>query len=136
MDPDEARAFLRQNHRAVVATTRSDGGAQMSPVLIALDEAGRAVISSREGAVKVKNLRRKPYAYAVLLNDLFYGDFVQIEGPVTLVSLPEAMEGLVSYYRSISGEHPDWEDYREAMVRDRRVLIQIEITRAGPNISG
>lgn len=135
MNVDQARDFLRQNHRAVVATMRADGGVQMSPVLISLDSDGRAVVSTTEAAVKVKNLRRHPYAYATVLNDRFYGAFVQIEGPVTIVSLPEAMDGLVEYYRSVSGEHPDWDDYRQAMIRDERVLIKIEITRAGPSTS-
>jgi PPOX class probable F420-dependent enzyme len=130
MNIDEAREFLRQNHRSVLATTRADGGTQMSPIVITIDDEGYATISSREETAKVKNLRRTPYAYAVVLNDRFYGQWAQIEGPVTIVSLPEAMEPLVAYYRSISGEHPDWEDYRQAMERDRRVLIRIEIARA------
>jgi PPOX class probable F420-dependent enzyme len=130
MTTDEADAFLRVNHRAVLATIRPDGGPQMSPVLITLDDEGRAVISTREATSKVRNLRRNPFAYAVVLNDRFYGAWLQLEGPATIVSLPEAMEPLVSYYRSISGEHPDWDDYRRAMERDRRVLIRIAITRA------
>jgi PPOX class probable F420-dependent enzyme len=136
MDIDQARDFLRQNHRAVLATRRSDGGVQMSPIVLALDEDGTVVISSRETAIKVKNLQRDPYAYAIVLNDRFYGDWIQVEGPVTIEPLPGAMEGLVRYYRTISGEHPDWEDYRQAMVRDRRVIVRMEITRAGPTISG
>lgn len=129
MNVDLARDFLRDNHRAVLATTRSDGGVQMTPVLIALDEEGYAVISTTGPSAKVKNLRRNPYAYAVVLNDRFYGEWIQIEGPVTIVTLPEAMDGLVRYYRTVSGEHPDWDDYRQAMERDQRVLVRIEITR-------
>jgi PPOX class probable F420-dependent enzyme len=101
-----------------------------------VDAEGRVVVSSRETAAKVKNLRRDPRAWLTVMNDGFFGEFVQVEGPVTIVALPEAMEGLVDYYRSISGEHPDWEDYRAAMHRDQRVLIAIEVTRAGPNFSG
>jgi hypothetical protein len=71
-----------------------------------------------------------------VMNDGFFGEFVQVEGPATIVSLPEAMDGLVEYYRSAAGEHPDWEDYRAAMIRDQRVLIRIEVTRAGPTYSG
>jgi hypothetical protein len=69
------------------------------------------------------------------MNDGFFGAFVQVEGPVTIVELPDAMEGLVEYYRSVSGEHPDWEDYRAAMERDQRVLIKLTVTRAGPTYS-
>lgn len=129
MNVDLARDFLRDNHRAILATIRSNGGVQMTPVLVALDEEGYAVISTTGPSAKVKNLRRHPYAYVVVLNDRFYGEWIQIEGPVTIVSLPEAMDGLERYYRTVSGEHPDWEDYRQAMIRDQRVLIRIDIER-------
>jgi PPOX class probable F420-dependent enzyme len=108
----------------------------MSPVVVALDTDGTVMISSREQTAKVKNLRRSPYAYAVVLNDLFYGDWIQIEGPVTMEPVPGAMEALERYYRLISGEHPDWDDYRRAMIRDRRVIVRIEIARATLTIGG
>jgi PPOX class probable F420-dependent enzyme len=136
MEPDEARAFLREHHRGVLATTRSDRRAQLSPVLCAVDDTGRVVISSREPAYKVRNLRRDPYASYCGFGDRFFGPWVQVEGPVEVVSLPAAMDGLISYYRAISGEHPDWDDYREAMRREQRVLIAITIERAGPDRSG
>jgi PPOX class probable F420-dependent enzyme len=137
VDLDQARQFLRSNHRAVMATLRRDGSPQMSPITISVDSDGHAVVSSRETAIKVKNLRREPRAWICVVPDPFYGvPFVQVEGDVTIVDLPDAMDGLVNYYRSISGEHPDWDDYRAAMVRDQRVLIKLAITRAGPDISG
>jgi PPOX class probable F420-dependent enzyme len=136
MDADEARAFLRENHRGVLATTRADGHPQLSPVTGGVDDAGRLIISSRETAYKVKNLLRRPYASYCAMNDGFYGAWLQVEGPVEIITLPAAMEGLVQYYRSISGEHPDWDDYRATMVRDRRVLIALTIERAGPNKQG
>jgi PPOX class probable F420-dependent enzyme len=137
MDLDEARALLRTQHRAVLATWRSHGTPQLSPVTVGVDEAGYAVISSRQTAYKVRNLRRDPRAYLCVFPDSFFGGrWVQVDGTVTLVDLPEAMEPLVEYYRRISGEHPDWDDYRAAMVRDRRVLIRMEITRAGPDRAG
>jgi PPOX class probable F420-dependent enzyme len=136
MQPDQAREFLRANHRAVRATARADGRPQMSPVTCGLDEAGRVIISTRETAVKVRNLRRSPLASLCVFTDAFFGPWVQVEGKAEIISLPEAMEFLVGYYRLISGEHPDWADYRAAMLRDRRCLIRIEITRAGPDISG
>jgi PPOX class probable F420-dependent enzyme len=137
VDLDQARDYLRANHRAVLATMRRDGTPQMSPVTVSVDSDGAVVISSRETAVKVKNLRRDPRAWVCAFPDAFYGGpFVQVEGEATIVSLPEAMDGLVDYYRSVSGEHPDWDDYRAAMVRDRRVLITLSLTRAGPDISG
>lgn len=136
MDLDEARSFIRAHHNAVMATTRRDGGLQLSPVSVSVDEAGAVVVSTRETAAKVKNLRRNPHLSMCVLSDEFYGQFVQIEGDVTIVDLPEAMDGLIEYYRSISGEHPDWDDYRDAMVRDQRVLLQINVTKAGPDFHG
>jgi PPOX class probable F420-dependent enzyme len=137
MDLDEARALLRTQHRAVLATWRSDGTPQLSPVTVGVDEAGYAVISTRQTAYKVRNLRRDPRGYLCVLPDSFFGGrWVQVDGTVTIVDLPEALEPLVEYYRRISGEHPDWDDYRAAMVRDRRVLLRMEITRAGPDRSG
>jgi len=136
VQPDEARDFLRANHRAVLATVRGDGRPQLSPVTCGLDQAGRVIISTRETAVKTRNLRRNPLASLCVFTDAFFGRWVQVEGSAEVVSLPEAMEFLIEYYRLVSGEHPDWDDYRDAMVRDRRCLIRIEITRAGPDISG
>src|SRR5207249_202713 len=136
MDAADARLFLQSNHRAVLATTRSDGRPQLSPVTCVVDDDGRVCISSRETAYKVKNLRRDPHASLCGLNDGFFGEWLQVEGTAELVSLPEAMELLVDYYRRASGEHPDWDDYRAAMERDRRVIIRFPIERAGPNVSG
>lgn len=136
MQPEQVRDFLRANHRAVLATSRADGRPQLSPVACGLDEAGRVIISTRETAVKTRNLRRNPLASLCVFSDAFFGPWVQVEGKAEIVSLPEAMEFLVGYYRLLSGEHPDWADYHAAMVRDRRCLIRIEITRAGPDISG
>ncbi len=136
MNPDRAREFLRTHHRAVLATRRSDGGPQLSPVLATVDEDGRVLISTRETAVKTRNLRRDNRAGLCVFNDGFFGDWVQAEGTAEVISLPEAMELLVSYYRSVAGEHPDWADYRAAMERDKRVIVRVTITRAGPDISG
>ncbi|GAA0921561.1 PPOX class F420-dependent oxidoreductase [Pseudonocardia zijingensis] len=136
MDLDEARAVLREQHRAVLATLRSDGTPQMSPVLVALDDEGRALVSTRETALKVRNLRRDPRMWLCVLPDGFFGRWVQVEGRADIVSLPDAMDGLVDYYRRVSGEHEDWDDYREAMRRERRVLLRVELLRAGPDRSG
>jgi PPOX class probable F420-dependent enzyme len=136
MELDEARAFARQHHRAVLATMRRDGAPQMSPVTCSVDATGAVTVSSRETAIKTKNVRRDPRAWICVFTDGFFGQFVQIEGSITVVSLPEAMDGLVEYYRSISGEHPDWDEYRTAMVSDQRVLLRMEPTRAGPDFHG
>lgn len=137
MDLDEAKSILSTQHHAVLTTLRSDGQPQMSPVLVTMDADGFAVISSRETAYKVKNVRRSPRAWLCAFPDAFFGGrWIQVEGPAEIVSVPDAMEGLVDYYRSISGEHPDWDDYRSAMTRDQRCLIRINIDRAGPDHQG
>jgi PPOX class probable F420-dependent enzyme len=133
---DDALDFLRANHRAVIATTRADGSTQMSPITVGVDAEARVVVSTRETAHKVRQLRALPYAAICAFTDGFFGDWVQVEGPVEILSLPDAMEPLVSYYRDISGEHPDWDDYRAAMVRDRRVLLRLSVERAGPTLHG
>ena len=136
MTPDEARAFVASNHRAVLVTRRSDGGLQSSPVTVGVDGDGMATISTRETAHKVRNLRSDPSAVVCVFSDGFFGPWVQVEGAAQIVSLPEAMDGLVDYYRRISGEHPDWDDYRSAMERDRRVLVRIPLTKVGPSRFG
>ncbi|MEV4102179.1 PPOX class F420-dependent oxidoreductase [Nonomuraea sp. NPDC049649] len=136
MDLDRARDFLRENHRAVLLTWHADGRPQMSPVLVGVDAEGRLVISSREMAVKVRNARRDPRAAVCAFTDGFFGQWIQVEGTTEIVSLPEAMEPLVTYYRDISGEHPDWDDYRETMVREKRVIMRITPERAGPDFHG
>jgi PPOX class probable F420-dependent enzyme len=136
MDVEAAREFLRTNHHAVLATRRADGSIQMSPVAADVDPEGLVVISTRETAMKTKNLRRDPRASVCVMTDGFYGQWVQIDGRAAIVSLPEAMDGLVEYYRRVAGEHPDWDDYRAAMERERRVLLRISVDRVGPNKSG
>jgi PPOX class probable F420-dependent enzyme len=131
-----ASEFLRAHHRAILATSRADGRPQLSPVTVTVDDKGRALISTRETAVKTKNLARDPRASLCVINDGFFGEWVQVEGTAEIVPLPDAMDLLVAYYRSVAGEHPDWDEYRAAMVRDRRVILRVTITRAGPDISG
>jgi PPOX class probable F420-dependent enzyme len=136
MDVPTALAFIRQHHRAVIATTRSDGTTQMSPVTAGVDDQDRIEISTRETAYKVRHLRALPYAALCAFPDRFFGEWVQVEGPVEIVSLPDAMEPLVEYYRRISGEHPDWADYRAVMERDRRAILRMTAERAGPTVHG
>jgi PPOX class probable F420-dependent enzyme len=136
MDILRAAEFLRVHHRAVLATTRADGLPQMSPVVAAVDDAGRVLISTRETAIKAKNLARDPRASLCVINDNFFGEWIQAEGTAELIRLPDALELLEDYYRRLSGEHPDWADYRAAMHRERRLAVRITLTRAGPDRSG
>ena len=136
MDLDDARAFLAEHHRGVLATRRADGEVQMSPVLCALDAQGRVVVSTRETARKTHHVRRDPRVALCLLPDGFFGRWIQVEGRAEVVEQPKATEGLVDYYRRVSGEHPDWAAYRQAMVEERRVLLAVTLVRAGPDLEG
>lgn len=136
MDIQEALDFLRSNHRSVLIARRGDGQPQPSPVVHGVDSEGRIVVSSREPAFKVRNLKRDPRATLCAFTDSFFGKWVAVEGRAEIVSLPDAMEPLVELYRSVAGEHPDWDDYREAMVREKRVIIAITPTSAGPDRAG
>jgi PPOX class probable F420-dependent enzyme len=136
MDLDHARDYIRDNHHAVLATTRADGRPQLSPVACGVDADGFVVVSTRETAYKTKNLLRDPRVSLCVFPDGFFGEWVQVDGTATVVRLPEALDGLVEYYRGVAGEHPDWDDYRNAMVREHRVLVRIDLERAGPKKSG
>ena len=136
MDLQDALEFLRSNHRSILIARRPDGEPQPSPVVHGVDGAGRVVVSSREPAYKVRNLRRDPRVTLCAFTDNFFGKWVTVEGRADIVSLPEAMEPLVDLYRSVAGEHPDWDEYREAMVREKRVIIAITPVAAGPDRAG
>jgi PPOX class probable F420-dependent enzyme len=136
MDIEEGIGYVRANNHAVLATIKKDGSPQLSPVTVGVDAAGRVVISTRQTAYKVKHVRRDPRVWLCVFPDGFYGRWVQLDGTAEIVELPEAMDGLVAYYRDLSGEHPDWDDYRAAMVRDQRLLLAVTVTRAGPTVSG
>ncbi len=136
MELTEALEFLENHHHALLATLRRDGLPQLTPVTVALDGERRVVLSTRAAAAKTKNLRRDPRASLCVLQDGFFGPFVQLEGLAEVHELPGAMEGLIAYYRAAAGEHPDWAEYRAAMEREQRVLITVTVSRVGPNISG
>jgi PPOX class probable F420-dependent enzyme len=127
MDATEALAFARKNRHAVLASMKRDG-TPLSPVLVGVDSKDRLVVSTRESAMKTLNVRRDPRAWLCVLNDSFFGDWVQLSGDVEVVPL-------VEYYRSISGEHPYWADYRAAMIKQRRCL-RVTPTNAGPTVFG
>jgi PPOX class probable F420-dependent enzyme len=136
LSADEVRSFIRAHHRGVLATIRRDGAPQLTPVLVGVDDDGSLVISTRETAMKTANVRRRGWASVCVFQEGFFGEWVQAEGPASVESLPGVMDGLVRYYRLVAGEHPDWDDYRAAMERDRRVLLRIRIERVGPKQAG
>jgi PPOX class probable F420-dependent enzyme len=128
--------FIRPRHRMVLTTFRADGSLQSSPVSGGVDEQGRVVIASYPGRAKSVNIRRTPKASVVVLSDEFNGAYVQIDGDAEVIDLPEAVELLVDYFRVIAGEHPDWEDYRRAMVDQGKCLIRVTPRRWGPVATG
>lgn len=136
VDRDALIEFIRPRHRVLLMTTRSDGRPQSSPVSCGVDAAGRLVISTYPERAKVANIRRDPRVSACVLSDDWDGPWVQVDGTAEVLDLPEALEPLVEYFRSISGEHPDWDEYREAMVRQGKSLIRVTIDSWGPVATG
>lgn len=128
--------FVRPRHRMVLTTFRSDGSLQSSPVSGGVDGEGRIVIATYPQRAKTANIRRRPRASVVVLSDEFDGPYVQVDGEAEIVDLPEAVEPLVDYFRSIAGEHPDWDEYRQAMRDQGKCLIRITPRRWGPVATG
>ena len=133
---DELLAFLRPRHHALLLTRRRDGSAQLSPVSAGVDDRGRVVIATYPQRAKTLNARRDPQVSLCWLSDDWDGAWVQVDGTAEVLDLPEAADAFVDYYRSIAGEHPDWDDYRAAMVRQGKSLLRVTIVRWGPVATG
>jgi PPOX class probable F420-dependent enzyme len=133
---DQLLEFVRPRHHAIIITARSDGSPQASPVTCGVDEAGRIVVSTYPSRAKTRNARRDPRVSVVVLSDDFGGPWVQIDGDAEVMDLPESVEPLVSYYRAIAGEHPDWDEYRAAMLRQGKSLLRVTARRWGPVATG
>jgi PPOX class probable F420-dependent enzyme len=136
VDRDALLEFLRPRHQAVLLTRRRDGGAQLSPVTCGVDGEGRIVVSTYPQRAKVANARRDPSVSMCVLSADFDGPWVQVDGQAEVLDLPEALDPLVEYFRSISGEHPDLEEYRRAMTRQGKSLLRVTITGWGPIATG
>ncbi|MCC5949962.1 MAG: PPOX class F420-dependent oxidoreductase [Nitriliruptoraceae bacterium] len=132
---DELLDFIRPRHRLILQTLRRDGRTQLSPVTAGVVD-GAIVVSSYPERAKVHNLRRDPRSSAVVLSEDFDGPWVQVHGTAEVVDLPEAVEPLVGYFRAISGEHPDWDEYRAAMVAQGKCLIRLHLEDWGPIATG
>jgi PPOX class probable F420-dependent enzyme len=128
--------FVRPRHRMVLTTFRSDGSLQSSPVSGGVDDDGRLVIASYPQRAKSANIRRTPKASVVVLSDEFNGAYVQVDGDAEVIALPDAVEPLVDYYRAIAGEHPDWDEYRDAMTKQGKCLIRVTPRSWGPVATG
>ncbi|MDH2413389.1 PPOX class F420-dependent oxidoreductase [Nocardioides sp. CER19] len=133
---EELLDFVRTRHSWVLVTTRGDGRPQLSPVTGGVDESGRLVISTYPDRAKVVNLRRNPAASVLVVSDGFADPWVQVDGSAEVLDMPEAEDALVEYFRCISGEHPDWDEYRAAMRSQGKSLVRITIDRWGPVATG
>ncbi|TMA59315.1 MAG: TIGR03618 family F420-dependent PPOX class oxidoreductase [Deltaproteobacteria bacterium] len=134
---ERAKEFLQEHHWGILATRRKNGNLQMSPVTVGLDSVGRAIISSRETAYKVNNLRRDPRAALCAITSSFHGEgWVQINGAAEIISLPDALDILTYLQRQAYGEHKSWPEFHERMARERRVIIRINIESVGPKVRG
>lgn len=128
--------FVRTRHHGILLTTRTDGSPQGSPVTMGVDDSGRIVVSTYPERAKTRNAKSNPAASVIVLSDDFGGAWVQVDGTAEVIDIPDSVEPLVEYYRSISGEHPDWDEYREAMVRQGKSIIRVTPQRWGPIATG
>jgi PPOX class probable F420-dependent enzyme len=135
-DRDQLLEFLRPRHHAILITTRRDGRPQTSPNTCGVDAEGRIVISTYPERAKVHNIRRHPQVSVCVLSDEWNGPWVQVDGTAEVLDLPAALEPLVEYFRVISGEHPDWDEYRQAMRDQGKSLIRITVDDWGPIATG
>jgi PPOX class probable F420-dependent enzyme len=136
VDREALLEFVRPRHHAILMTTRKDGRPQSSPNTCGVDAEGRIVVSTYPERAKAANVRRDSRVSVCVLSDDFGGPWVQVDGTAEVLDLPEALEPLVEYYRGISGEHPDWEEYRQAMRDQGKSLIRVTIDRWGPIATG
>ncbi|MFD6654460.1 PPOX class F420-dependent oxidoreductase [Streptomyces parvus] len=136
VDLDELLAFVRPRHRAVLLTTRADGRPQGSPLTCGVDDAGRIVMSTYPERAKTRNARRDERVSVIVLSDEWDGPWVQVEGAAEVIDAPDSVEPLVEYFRNISGEHPDWVEYRAAMLRQGKSIIRVTPERWGPVATG
>jgi PPOX class probable F420-dependent enzyme len=133
---DDLLDFVRPRHRAILMTTRSDGRVQGSPVTCGVDDSGRIVVSTYPERAKTRNAKRDPRVSLVVVSDEWNGPWVQVDGSAEVIDAPESVEALVEYYRNIAGEHPDWAEYRQAMVKQGKSIIRVTPERWGPVATG
>jgi len=133
---EELLNFVRPRHHAVLMTTRASGMPQLSPVTCGVDDDGRIVISTYPERAKVVNVRRHPQVSLCVLSDDFGGAWVQVDGTAEVLDVPDSVEPLVEYYRNVAGEHPDWAEYREAMVKQGKSIVRVTIEAWGPVATG
>lgn len=136
VDRDEMLEFVRTRHRFILITHRRDGEPQASPVTGGVDDSGRLVVSTYPERAKVRNARRDVRVSVVVISDEWDGPWIQVDGTCEVLDVPESIEPLVEYFRNISGEHSDWDEYRQAMRDQGKSLLRITPTRWGPIATG
>jgi PPOX class probable F420-dependent enzyme len=136
VDHEALLDFVRPRNHLVLVTRRRDGRPQLSPVTGGVDAQGRVVIATYPERAKVANLRRDPAASVLVLSDEWDGPWVQVDGRAEVIDLPDAVGPLVDYFRAVAGEHPDWDEYRQAMVDQGKCLVRVTIERWGPIATG
>ena len=136
VSPAELLDFVRPRHRAILLTARADGTPQGSPLTCGVDDSGRIVVSTYPERAKTRNAKRNPKVSIIVLSDEWNGPWVQIDGTAEVIDSPDSVEPLVEYFRNISGEHPDWDEYREAMIKQGKSIIRITPERWGPVATG
>ena len=133
MEIADAQKFIKDNHRACIAVRQKDGWPQMTLVTPGIDAEGRVILTSRGTTYKVKHIRREPKVSMLIFGEQFSGSkFVQIHGTAEVVDLPQAMDGLIDWYKTVRGEHKNWQDYKQQVADEKRVLIRINIEKVGP----
>ncbi|WP_130013438.1 PPOX class F420-dependent oxidoreductase [Serinicoccus sediminis] len=136
VDRERLLEFARDRHSLVLITQRQDGRPQASPVTGGVDEEGRIVISTYPERAKTANARRDPEVSVLVLSDEFDDAWVQVDGTCEVLDGEDAVEPLVDYFRCISGEHPDWDEYRQAMRDQGKSLIRVTPQRWSPIATG
>lgn len=133
MEIADAQKFLQENHRACIAVRQEDGWPQMTFVTPAIDSQGRIIVTSRRSTYKVKHLRRDPRVSMLIFGEQFSGSkFVQIHGTAEILEQPAAMDVLIDWYKRVRGEHKNWEEYKQRMADEKRVIIRVAIEKVGP----
>ena len=136
LDRDQLLDFVRPRHRMILLTQRVDGSPQASPVTGGVDDSGRIVITTYPERAKTRNARREPAVSVVVLSDEWNGAWVQVDGTAEVIDAVDDVEPFVEYFRNISGEHSDWDEYRQAMVDQGKSILRITPTRWGPAATG
>ena len=133
---DQLLDFVRPRHRAILLTRRADGSPQASPLTCGVDDSGRIVVSTYPERAKTRNAKRDAQVSLVVLSDDWNGPWVQVDGTAEVIDSPESVEPLVEYYRNIAGEHPDWDEYRAAMLKQGKSIIRVTPEKWGPVATG